>query len=299
MHRLKRINKPTIRKGGVQMKRRTFIKTLGIGCLGCCCTPLSTLAGNVSPSKGALAGSRAFLNPLGAVRSGPRAVSSPDGKTYNAKELLKEYDSKLGDKRALYATVFGEDEVDGILQEMRATYEDLIPDIPYIGERNYHLQYLIPSSEELAEYLVAKNYSMTTKSFGTLRLEHAEEQIMAMPETLRLMIGRSTLTPLALLKMRMVAYRSQHSSYPDESLCTYIPGDGVEFDWGADYTRCTTDILYAKYDATDLMIDLTCKYDFIPGKAFNIGYYRTMILPEGAPMCDLRFKWGKEVEMPE
>jgi len=280
------------------MKRRTFIKTLGIGCLGCCCTPLSVLA-NEAASKVAGAEKFAFPTRIGSFRSGPSTVSSLDGKTYNSKELLKEYDSKLADKRALYATVFGEDEVDGILQEMRDTYEDLIPDIPYIGERNYHLQYLIPSSEELAEYLVAKNYGMTSKSFSTLRLKHAEELIMSMPENLRLMIGRSTLRPLALLKMRMVAYRSQHSSYPDESLCTYIPGDGVEFDWGMDYTRCTTDVLYAKYDATDLMIDLTCKYDFIPGKAFNMGYYRTMILPEGAPMCDLRWQWGKEVEMPE
>jgi hypothetical protein len=113
------------------------------------------------------------------------------------------------------------------------------------------------------------------------------------------MIGMMTFGPLSKLKMRMVAYRSQHSPYPDDSRCTYLEGDRIEFDWGMDYTQCATDILYAKYDAVDLMINLTCKYDYIPGKAFNIGYFRTMSLPEGAPMCDLRWKWGKEVIMPE
>ena len=34
----------------------------------------------------------------------------------------------------MYLPVFGEDKVDGILDEMRDSYEALIPNIPFIGD---------------------------------------------------------------------------------------------------------------------------------------------------------------------
>ena len=73
----------------------------------------------------------------------------------------------------------------------------------------------------------------------------------------------------------------------------------MEFDWGLDYTQCSSDLLFKRYDANDLSINLTCNYDYLAGKAFNIGYSRTMTIPEGDPICDLRWKWGEESEMPE
>ncbi len=268
------------------MKRRDFIKTVGLGCLGCCCRPLSLSAQEPPPHPG--------------TRSqGPTWLPSSNGKTYDSAVLMNRYDGLLESKRALYVTVFGESEIDGIMQEMRDSFESIIPDIPYIGRRNYHLQYLVPNAEDIAEYLVADKYGMTAASFGKLRWEHTYEEIMTMPEDLRSNIGRSTFGLLSLLKMRWVAYRSQNSPHEDDSVCYFLPADGDAYDWGMDYTQCCTNILAQQYDAADLMTNLICNYDYIPGEAFNIGYFRTQTVAEGADTCDLRWKWGKEVTIPE
>ena len=281
------------------MKRRDFIKTIGMGCMGCFLGRLDVLRTvNASPEgfKNIKAGSHARVGALNTYRG---KVSSLDNETYDKEELLKEYDSAKQSRRDLYVTIFGEDAVDSILDEMRDSYETIIPDIPYVGERNFHLVFLMPNAENLADYLVAKSYGVTVKEFSKLHLDKSEKDLFAMPEWLRLMIGRMQFGLVSEMMMRRVADRSQQLLYPEDYICTFVKGDGEEFDWGLDYTQCSSDLLYIKYDANDLSINLTCNYDYIAGKAFKIGYSRTMIIPEGDPICDLRWKWGEESEIPE
>lgn len=108
------------------MKRRVFLKALGLGCVGCCLPPLDA---------------QAALGP----------------KTYSTAKLLADYDANAQWRRDLYLGVPElAGNIDGVLREMRDAYEALIPDIPYIGRRNFHLQWSIPNAEKLADYLVAK-----------------------------------------------------------------------------------------------------------------------------------------------
>ena len=59
-----------------------------------------------------------------------------------------------------------------------ASFEALIPDMPYIGESNFHLQWFIPNSEKLAEYLVVKNYGVTKKEYSNLHLTQASKDLL-------------------------------------------------------------------------------------------------------------------------
>jgi len=276
---------------GAPVKRRDFIKAIGIGCVSCCCNPLDALA-KVNRSSGGPAG---FLpgcsTRMGDARISPVRAGSLDGQTYDTEALLQQYDTNAQARRELYLPVFGEAEVDSILAEMRASYQALIPDIPYIGEKNFHLQWEIPNAEKLAEYLVAIKYGLTVQQFSKLYLDQAAKELYAIPEKSRRRIGKMQFSPLTQINMMMVAFRSQLRLYPEDYNLTYIGGDGKEFDWGFDYTQCSSDLLFKKYEATDLLIHLICQMDFIAGEALYAGYYRTMIIPEGAPMCDLRWKW--------
>ena len=69
------------------MKRRNFLKTLGIGCLGCCLKPLEACA-----------------------------VTT---RHYSKNSLLKKYDSRAQRRRELYGTIFEAAELDAILTQMR------------------------------------------------------------------------------------------------------------------------------------------------------------------------------------
>jgi hypothetical protein len=256
------------------MKRRDFIKAAGISCLGLCCNPLTTQAQSSSTGAGA------------------RAVSSLNGRTYDARELLNKYDAQAQWRRQLYLSVFDEAVIDGILEEMRNSYAEVIPGIPFIGKNNYHLQWVIPNAEKLADYLIAKNYGVTIERFSSLHLAQAAKDLYdTYTEEQRRQIGKSQFGLVSELLMRMIAFRSQLKLFEDDYLLTYIKGDGKDFDWGLDYTQCTNIILYEKYGAADLVYPLICNMDYVAGAALYTGYHRTKTLVLGDSLCDMRWKW--------
>ena len=116
------------------MKRRDFIKAMGLGCMGVCCNPLSVFAAGRSTLK-SCGGYKApvthlRLNPLRVSAAG---ITSADGVTWDPGPLLEQYDAKRPARRELYLHLFGENEIDDMLDEMRDRYQALIPAIPYIG----------------------------------------------------------------------------------------------------------------------------------------------------------------------
>jgi len=250
------------------MERRLFLKALGVGCIGCCCSPL-------------------------------QAFASTKILAYDPAKLLKDYDLGGQGRRELYLSLFGDDTIDQVLGEMRDSYEALIADIPYIGPYNFHLQWAIPNAEKLADYLVAKKYGVTIPQFSRLHLDKAESDLMTQTEEKRLEIGSMQFGPVAELMMRFVAWRSQWRIFPEDYILKFVPGDGVNFDWGLDYTQCPNVILYSRHGAADLVYPLVCSMDYVAGKAFKIGYYRTTDIARGGSKCDLRWKQGVESIMPD
>ncbi|MCX5905279.1 MAG: hypothetical protein NTV89_17815 [Proteobacteria bacterium] len=226
------------------MRRRDFIRAVGLGCMGCLYNPLAVLADN--SSKGTVA----------------RGVSSLVSRTYDTKKLLNKYDAQAQARREMYLPVFGEARIDSILAEMRESYEALIPNIPFIGERNYHLQWFIPNAEKLAEYIVARNYDVSVKDFSTMYIDKTKKDLYAMPENTRLMIGKMQFGPVSQMQQKFAVFKSQFKLYPDDYILTYIKGDGETFDYGLDYTQCASDKLYKQYDAMDMLINLICNMDY-------------------------------------
>jgi len=255
------------------MERRLFLKALGAGCIGCCCKPLDAFA----------------------------AIGQ---KTYSTTKLLKDYDENREWRRALYLKIPAlADNIDQVLGEMHDSYEAIIPDIPYLGKRNFHLQWSIPNAEKLGDYLVAKNYGVTIPQFSRLHLDQALSDLMVKypTEDERRKIGSMQFGPLSDMMMRFVAWKSQLTMqiYPENYILEFIPGDGVDFDWGLNYTQCPNVILFSRHGAADLVYPLICTMDYVAGKALYVGYHRTMDIASGDPMCDLRWKEGEESVIPE
>jgi hypothetical protein len=274
------------------MKRRAFIKTVAISCAGCCCHQLAGLAHTASAVSGAQSSAVPIskqIDNAGIYRGTPFSV---DGKTYSPAALLKKYDDQKLWRRQLYLPVFGENMIDGILDEMRASYAAVIPHIPFIGRHNYHLQWVIPNAEKLADYLVAKDYGVTIAQFSSLHLAQAARDLYdKYSEQQRRQIGKSQFGIIAELMMRMVAFRSQLRFYPDDYILKFVKGTGDDFDWGLDYTQCTNIFLYERHGARDLVYPLICAMDYVAGAALYTGYHRTKTLVLGDPLCDMRWKW--------
>ena len=273
------------------MKRRDFIKIAGIGCLGCCCPP-GLLVKSASAATGARGAASAFPFRLAGLGTSPFSLSAA-GKAYDAGELLATYDDPeyAKKRRDMYLEIFDGPSVDGILAEMRASYEALIPDIPFIGKNNFHLQWVIPNMEKLAEYIVARNYGISADVFSRMYIKRATYDLLAQPEEDRKMIGQMQFGPVAETLMRYVAFRSQLKLFPDDYILSFVPGDGKNFDWGLDYTQCTNVIVYKKFDALEVLYPMVCAMDYVAGMTMHVGYYRTKTLVKGDSICDLRWKW--------
>lgn len=272
------------------MKRRDFIKTVSISCMGACFNPLKVLAAGATPPKCRAGYNAAYPTRLNPLRTSTAGITSLDDMTWDPEPLLERYDKNKQVRRELYLQFFGENEIDVILDEMRDSYEELIPNMPYIGEFNFHLVWFLPNSQKLAEYLVVKNYGFTKKQFSNLHLTQASKDLLAYPEADRIKIAKGQFGFEIEMQMAAWAMWSQFRVYPDDYIYRFRKGDGVDFDWGFDYTQCANVLLYEKYDALDLLLPLVCTMDDLAGSALFTGYQRTMQLATGDPMCDLRWK---------
>ena len=77
-------------------------------------------------------------------------------------ELLKKFDEEALVWGPVVIKQYGEEPADNILQEARKQFEDLIPQIPYIGgDENRRTETFVDSVKYLAFYKAAKNRGKT------------------------------------------------------------------------------------------------------------------------------------------
>jgi len=276
------------------MKRRDFIKSLAACSMGCWAAPFNVLAkldtlsqntGNCLPD---------FHNRMGNSGMYHGKAVSLDNKTYNKEKLLKDYADHEEGMQKLYPSRFGEDLADTMIKEIREEFEALIPEIPYIGDRNPNLRFLIPCVILLAQYRVLTKYDVTLEEFSKLSIEGYETHLYSIPQWRRYLSGWLQCSSHPGRLLDNIPIRSR---FPDDWVGTFLQGDGEEFDFGVDYTQCTICIFINSQGAEELF-PLICSYDFITSKAYNTGYTRTKTLSAGDDVCNMRWKWDREVEIP-
>lgn len=86
---------------------------------------------------------------------------------------------------------------------------------------------------------------------------------------------------------------TQLRRYPGDWVADYLEGDGGEFDYGLDITECGICKFYHQQGADELAPYL-CLSDYVLSDALGRGLVRCQTLAEGDPVCDFRFKRGRE-----
>jgi hypothetical protein len=211
-------------------------------------------------------------------------------------KLLKDFDKAAKRLRKILVSYYGDDLTDTIARETRQEYEALIPELPYIGgKKNLLTRNLIGSAQALALYRVLKRHGKTVEEAGKIIYEAVEAQIGAYPRLLLCLLGKLRFTKFVVKKLRKLAAESQKRRYPGDWVCTFVEGDGEEFDFGIDYTECGICKFYHAQGA-DEFTPFLCLTDFPLSKAFGSGLARTMTIAEGCDKCDFRWKRGREVK---
>ncbi len=206
-------------------------------------------------------------------------------------QLLKEFEKVVKRIQPLIIRRYGQDQALALAREAREEYARLIPELPYIGDKQPFTQFIFSTAWFLAMYRALQRRGRSLEEAGQLAYDASAAYLRAVPGFTRRFLGRMSFSNRYLEKLRQRAEESQKREYPGDYVYTYVPGDGQTFDYGVDYTECASvKFLYAQ-GALELAPYL-CAADQLYSDLLGWGLRRTMTLAEGAPRCDFRFKRG-------
>jgi len=210
--------------------------------------------------------------------------------------LLKDFDRMAARVKRVLISRYGEEPAKALIGESRREYETLIPQIPYIGAKSPMLIFLLPTTRYLAIYWALQKRGATVEDGGRLIYEMCEAEAKAIPGPVRRLMGYLWFSPLFLRRVRKRAAESQQRQHPGGYVFTFVEGDGRDFDWGIDYTECSSCKLLKAQDAMELA-PYVCAVDKVTSELLGWGLTRTMTLAEGFEKCDFRFKKGGETSV--
>jgi len=212
-------------------------------------------------------------------------------------KLLKDFDRSVSRVKRVLIARYGEDEANTLIRESRQKYEELIPQIPIIGDRNPLLIFLLPASRYLAIYRTFQKHGRSVEEAGRLAYEMGEAEFKAVPGFARRLIGVLWFSPLFTKRLRKRTILSQERKYPGGYVLAYVEGDGLDFDYGIDYVECASCKFLDEQDASELA-PYVCAVDKVASEMLGWGLCRTMTLAEGGEKCDFRFKKGGKTRVP-
>jgi len=214
--------------------------------------------------------------------------------------LLKDFDKSVARVKRMLISRFGEEQANALIRDSRQEYEVLISQIPYIGDKNPLLIFLLPTSRYLAIYRVLQRQGRTVEDAGKLIYEMSEAELKAIPGVVRRVIGYLWFTRWFLGRLKKRATESQERKYPGGYVLTHVEGNGQDFDYGIDYTECASCKFLSVQNAFELA-PYVCAVDKVASEMMGWGLSRTMTLAEGREKCDFRFKKGgkTDVAMPQ
>ncbi len=191
---------------------------------------------------------------------------------------------------------YGKDAFDEVVAAARKEYENLIPQIPYIGGSKVHMTSDLLESVMMLAYLRAFHArGLTAEESQEIIFQSVKTRINQYPKLIVKILGRMTFTRFYLRNLQRQAEESQKREYPAGFVFDVIRGDGKAFDWGLDFSECGICKFYQAQNASELL-RLVCPIDYVLSDAFGYGLVRTKTLAEGADGCNPRMKRGRRTE---
>jgi len=209
--------------------------------------------------------------------------------------FMLEFDLVARSARSVADRYYGED-ANARIADMRREFENLIPQLPYIGGKQPFTEFIVFTAMFLAMYRVNKGQGKTAEQTGEMMFEFGRAFLRSYPVILVYLFGRMNFSRRYLDIVRKGAVESQQRQYPEGSVINFIEGDGESFDYGVDYIECASCKFLTKHGAPELAPYL-CPVDILFSNTLGWGLTRTMTLAEGAEKCNFRFKKGRKTNI--
>lgn len=205
------------------------------------------------------------------------------------KQLLRSFDRSIARSKRVFIDRYGKERANSLIRESRREYESIIPQIPFIGDKNPFLIFLLPTSRYLAIYRILLRRGLTVEEAGQIIYQMNEAELNSIPIIVRRIIGYLWFSPWLIRRFRKRAKESQERKYSGGYVLTFIEGDGQKFDYGFDYTECAGCKFLNEQNASEFS-PFMCALDKAASEALGWGLTRTMTIADGFEKCDFRFK---------
>jgi hypothetical protein len=203
-------------------------------------------------------------------------------------QLLDNLDEKIKSWQQILSNRYGDQFTQSLLQAVRERFEELIPEIPYIGgERNHLTWSLISSVQYLAFFQTMDDFGKPAGESGKVLYDAIETLEPAPPIPPAKRLSQQEL----MERRRKRAEWSQKREFKGDWIYEFVEGNGRDFDFGYNFTQCATDKFYRAQGAQAYM-PYYCFLDFPICQRDGLGLHRTMTLSENHPVCNFRFKVG-------
>ncbi len=215
-------------------------------------------------------------------------------------KLLKGFD-KLVRKhgRTVLTEQFGREFADSVIPEVRLQFEQIIPELPYVGgQKNMYTRIIIANGIIIAFYRVMKTQGKSVENVIAVACSISEKMFEAFPKWVLKLGGRLLLGRFSEQYIRKQAAQSQKRQYPEDWVYRFVDGNGKDSSSGVDISECAVIKLYDKQGVHALK-PFCNFFDIVMGKHMNLGCVINPHLGSGGEMCSFRYQRGRLTPIPK
>ncbi|HRQ36322.1 MAG TPA: L-2-amino-thiazoline-4-carboxylic acid hydrolase [Chloroflexota bacterium] len=206
-------------------------------------------------------------------------------------KLLKGHQQMMELARPYLTERYGAELADTAVAQSTIEFEQLIPEIPYIGGKaNSMTDTLVQMATLLALYRVLKRQGKPVAEIGQLAQEMAQAWVDQYPQFLRRLIGRYYFSAFNRRRLAQKADTLRQQQYPGDFVREVVEGGpDDDFAWGVNYLECGVVKFFAAQDAAEFS-PFMCEIDYLIFPALSIDLQRTGTIAQGCSHCDFRFR---------
>jgi len=177
--------------------------------------------------------------------------------------------------------------------ETYVEFKRLLAVLPDIGGDTNMLTFTFVSSAAALAYMrVLEKHGLPLATIGGILNEVYADVYTSLPGLVRWLLRRSEFSRRHQAKLQAYARESQLRKFPANWVMAYIEGDGVEVDYGCDYSECAV-LKFYRAMVADAYMPYVCVMDFTASHVLRTGLQRTTSLYYGGPCCDFRYKMNR------
>jgi len=207
-------------------------------------------------------------------------------------KFMRSFDERLAVVNEELCKNFDNKKSEELINQMKAEFEKILPDIPYIGgQKNPTTLVLVKCVSDLAIFRTLEKIGFSFREIGEFHYNYVMAALKLRKEALEKAGRDPSQYPFDSVYMdyqKKLTEETQLKLYPGDWLMDFVEGVGDSFEWGWDIQECGVQKAFKKF-GDEKYLPFICLGDHYEAEGLGFGFSRTQALGFGAPFCTHRF----------